>query len=518
MNRKRHSTDQRSFAKMKREICRLEELARQLDPKASERNSALTQVAEYSEEFLEQIETSKAYNEFRKNDAALLKSRIREAPASLDEVIGLLRDNVDLPGLNPASPGHLGYIPGGGLYYSALADYLAAVFDRYAGMFAVAPGAVRMENMLIRWLAEMVRFPRNAGGNLTTGGSLAHLIGIVTARDAMKISSDNVKDAVIYFSQQTHDSIHKAIRIAGLNECRMHEVPLDSGYRMIAPDLKSRIEDDKANELIPFLVVATAGTTDLGAIDPLEEIGIICQKNKLWYHVDAAYGGCFMLTKDGRRKLRGISRADSLIIDPHKGLFLPYGLGVILVKDKKKLGASFFHEAEYSKYLQDAEANPNEPSPADLSPELTKHFRGLRLWLPLKLHGVKPFRDCLDEKLLLAKYFYQKVAELGFEVEVEPELSVVAYRYVPAKIKGKLKKINDFNEALLKSVVDDDGRIFISSTTIDGKFLLRFACLSFRTHLKTVDQFLKILKSKTHALLKKEGLPAPLALTNQSEN
>jgi glutamate/tyrosine decarboxylase-like PLP-dependent enzyme len=321
----------------------------------------------------------------------------------------------------------------------------------------------------------------------------------------MKISSDNVKDAVIYFSQQTHDSIHKAIRIAGLNECRMHEVPLDSGYRIIAPELKSRIEDDKANGFIPFLVVATAGTTDVGAIDPLEDIGIICQKNRLWFHIDAAYGGCFMLTKEGRRKLRGISRADSLIIDPHKGLFLPYGLGVILVKDEKKLSASFFHEAEYSKYLQDAEANPNEPSPADLSPELTKHFRGLRLWLPLKLHGVKPFRDCLDEKLLLAEYFYQRIEQLGFEVEVEPELSVVAYRYVPEKIKGNLKKINDFNKALLNSVVEDDGRMFISSTELKGKFLLRFACLSFRTHLNTVDDFLEILKLKTHAVQKAKG-------------
>jgi glutamate/tyrosine decarboxylase-like PLP-dependent enzyme len=178
---------------------------------------------------------------------------------------------------------------------------------------------------------------------------------------------------------------------------------------------------------------------------------------------------------------------------------------VILVKSKKKLSASFFHEKKYSKYLQDAKKNSNEPSPADLSPELTKHFRGLRLWLPLKLHGVKPFRDCLEEKLLLAKYFYEKIKELGFEVEIEPELSVVAYRYVPAKIVGKLKKINLFNEALLKSVVDDDGRIFISSTTLKGRFLLRFACLSFRIHLPTVVKFLKILKLKTHALQKAKG-------------
>jgi glutamate/tyrosine decarboxylase-like PLP-dependent enzyme len=214
---------------MKQEIRRLEKLSGLLEPNARERKRVRREVLAYSDEFLRTIRTSDAHHTSDDDGAALLKSPISEEPASLDEVIGLLQASVHSPGLNPASPGHLGYIPGGGLYYSALGDYLAAVFDRYAAMFGVAPGTVRMENMLIRWLAQMVGFPKTAAGNLTTGGSLAHLIGIVTARDAMKISSCNVGRAVIYHSPQAHDSIDKAIRITGLKECLRCEIPTDAG-------------------------------------------------------------------------------------------------------------------------------------------------------------------------------------------------------------------------------------------------------------------------------------------------
>jgi len=254
--------------------------------------------------------------------------------------------------------------------------------------------------------------------------------------------------------------------------------------------LEKQIAEDKKKKLNAFLVIASAGTTDVGAIDPLDEIGRIAKRHRLWYHIDAAYGGFFILTKEGKKKLRGIEMSDSLVIDPHKGLFLPYGLGVVLVKDQSKLHASHYYVANY---MQDAVAANEEPSPAELSPELTKHFRGLRLWLPLKLHGIKPFRACLEEKLLLAKYFHKEVRKLGFETGLEPELSVVTYRFVP-----KHGNANEFNKRLLDEVVKD-GRVFISSTMLNGNFTLRFACLAFRSHLSTVDLLLQILKEKTPA-------------------
>lgn len=472
----------------------LENASRLLEPAARERKEVRKKVITYSEKFLNNIEKIKAYNVTLSKGINLLASPIDEKPIGIDKALQLIEKNVDHPGLNPASGGHLAYIPGGGIYYSALGDYLADVFNRYAGVFYASPGAVRMENMLIKWMAGVVGFPKMAAGNLTSGGSLANLMGIVTARDAKNISSSNITKSVIYLTKQVHHSVDKAIRIAGLKECVIRHVPMDARYRMDVNELKKLIALDKKNKLNPFLVIASAGTTDVGAVDPLTEIGGIAKLNDLWFHIDAAYGGFFVLTDEGKKKLKGIELADSLVIDPHKGLFLPYGLGVILVRDAKKLLDSHYYQAQY---LQDAHNVGDEDSPADLSPELTKHFRGMRLWLPLKLMGLKPFRACLEEKLLLAKYFYAEIKKLGFEVGQEPELSVVTYRWIPAKADA-----NVFNKKLLEAVVAD-GRIFISSTMIDGKFTLRFACLAFRTHLAQVDLLLRILKENVNRLGKR---------------
>jgi glutamate/tyrosine decarboxylase-like PLP-dependent enzyme len=318
------------------------------------------------------------------------------------------------------------------------------------------------------------------------------MIAMVVARDAKGIKAADITRSVIYLSKQAHHSVDKGIRVAGLGECILRFVPIDNKFKIIPAELKKLIVEDKAAGLNPFLVVASAGTTDVGAIDPLPEIGEIAKRNNLWYHIDAAYGGFFILTDEGREKLRGLDQSDSLIIDPHKGLFLPYGLGVVLVKNVDDLKRSFSFNANY---MQDAFTGPDELSPAELSPELTKHFRGLRLWLPLKLHGVAPFRACLEEKLLLAKYFHREVQKLGFVSDLEPELSVVTYRYVP-----KSGDPDEFNKQLLEAVVAD-GRIFISSTVLNGRYTLRFACLAFRTHLSTVDTLLQVLKDTVASLV-----------------
>ena len=479
---------------MKETIRKLELASRVLEPNAAAREAVRSHVVKYAEDFLDNIEDLKAFNISDAKGIGLLDSPISEEGIGIDEAISLIRDNVDTPGLNPASGGHVAYIPGGGIYYSALGDYLADVFNRYAGVFYASPGAVRMENMLIRWMSEIVGYPSDAAGNLTTGGSLANLIAIVTARDAQNIKAKDIERSVIYLSEQAHHSVDKAIRIAGLGECIVRHIPLDSKYRIIAEELEHQIVEDRREGLNPFLVVASAGTTDVGAIDPLSEIGDIAKRNGIWYHIDAAYGGFFILTDEGKKKLAGIEKSDSLVIDPHKGLFLPYGLGVVLVRNAEAL----FESQKYSaNYMQDARDVNEEASPADLSPELTKHFRGLRLWLPLKLHGLAPFRACLEEKLALAKYFHAEVTKLGFESDLEPELSVVVYRYVPQNGDP-----GAFNKRLLEEVVAD-GRVFISSTRLNGRFTLRFACLAFRTHLKTVDTLLQILAEKVDQLEQK---------------
>lgn len=472
-------------------IRELERAAAPLEPGSGERERARGAVIDYTEKFLNNIYQIKAFETSGGMAAELLNYPISPDGRPLPEILSAIGKYVDGPGLNPASGGHLGYIPGGGIYYSALGDYLADITNRYAGIFFAGPGAVRVENVLIRWMADILGFPAGAGGNLTTGGSLANLIGIVTARDAFRLKARGLKQCVIYCTSQAHHSVEKAIRIAGLRDCRLRKIELDEHYRMRSSALERAVVEDRRKGRRPFLIIASAGTTDVGAVDPLEEIANISSRHKCWLHVDAAYGGFFILTEEGKQKLRGIERADSISIDPHKGLFLPYGLGAALVRDYKHLHAAHYYHANY---MQDAAAATEEMSPADLSPELTKHFRGMRLWLPLQLLGLRPFRACLEEKLLLTKHFHQKVREIGFETGPEPELSVATYRYIPKKGDAE-----EFNKKLLQAVVDD-GRVFISSTRLNGIFTLRFACLAFRTHLETVDLLLTLLREKSREL------------------
>ena len=476
---------------MIRRLQQLEKAASALEPAAVKRKKTRDKVIAYGEDFLKGIDSLKAYDYTADKGVGLLDSPVSEQGLDIDQVLALLRSNVDTHGLNPASGGYLGFIPGGGIYYSALGDYLADVTNRLAALFFGSPGAVRMENMMISWLAGILGFPATAAGNLTSGGSIANLIAVVTARDAKGIDSKKIPASVIYLTQQTHHSVQKAIRIAGLGECILRYMPMDSRYRMNAGELESAIRSDKQNGLNPFLVVASAGTTDTGAVDPLGKIGEIAAAEGLWFHADAAYGGFFILTQEGKIKLAGIEKADSVSIDPHKGLFLPYGLGAVVVKDMNSLRNSHYYLASY---LQDAQGTNEEISPSDLSPELTKHFRGLRMWLPLKLLGTRPFVAALEEKQLLAKYFHREIVKMGFESACEPDLSVVTYRWIP-----KTGDPDDFNKRLAEEVVKD-GRVFISSTVLDGKVTLRLAILSFRTHLKTIRLTLEILKEKVEGL------------------
>ncbi|NIR46709.1 MAG: amino acid decarboxylase [Gemmatimonadetes bacterium] len=474
-------------------IRELEATSRRLEPPRAARDRVDAAVIEYGEGFVDRLPGLKTYEIDRTGVQRLRAAPLSEEPAEIDELLALLESALVEPGLNPAAPGHLAYIPGGGIYYSALGDYLAAVTNRYAGVRFAGPGAVEMEDLLLDWMAGLVGYPEGAGGNLASGGSIANLIGIVTARDARGLRARDYHRAVVYLTGQAHHCIEKALRVAGLGEAVQRKVPMDERYRMVPAELERLIHEDRDAGLIPWLVIAAAGTTDVGAIDPLQEIGWIARDHELWYHIDAAYGGFFALVDECRPRLAGMELSDSIVVDPHKGLFLPYGTGAVVVKDRGALRRAHAYQAAY---LQDAEAGGAAgESPAELSPELTKHFRGLRAWLPLKMHGLTPFRACLEEKLLLARYFHEHVQRLGFEVGPEPELSVATYRWVP-----KTGDANAFNAALIDAI-HRDGRVFISSTQLDGVFWLRFAALTFRTHLDTVDLLLEILEEKVGELL-----------------
>lgn len=481
--------------RLRDKIKELQEQSNQLEPSDEQRAAITRQVVQYSERFYDELPDKNVYEEPTEPGRGEQAFSFAEEPADMEELLSVFKENVETGGLASASGGHLGYIPGGGLYPSALADFLAAVTNEYAGVAFAGPGAVRMERECVNWLCELVGFPETAGGNLTSGGSIANLIALANARDNADITSRDYHKTVIYTTHQVHHCILKAIKFAGLMDASLRLIEMDDQLRMQTGQLMTQIKEDRQEGLIPLAIFASAGTTDVGAIDPLDEIAEIARKNDIWYHVDAAYGGAFLLTDYGKKVMKGIEKADSVALDPHKGLFLPYGTGALLVKDVRKLHTSQHMQANY---LQDT-YRESRLSPADLSPELSKHFRALRMWLPLKLFGVAPFRTALNEKLLLTRYAYNKLKKIDYvQTGPEPQLSIMYFRYVPSEGDA-----NEFNQKLTEEI-HQDGRVFLSSTHIDGTVYLRLAVLSFRTHLNTIDQTISVLKDKINKLAKRE--------------
>ena len=479
---------------MREKLTALQRTAEQLELTAGQREEQLGRVARYTEDFLKELVARPVYQQDRQSNAPF---GLSERPASMDEALTLLHEHVDRAGFNIGASGFLAFIPSGGLYPSALADFIAAVTNRYAGVQFAAPGVARLERSLVRWLSDLFGYPDGAEGDLTSGGSIAALSAIVAAREAYEIRSRDIEKFVVYVSPLTHHTFLKALNIAGLADCPVRTIPLNDHYRLDVRALEETVTGDRKSGLTPWIVAATAGTTDMGTVDPLEDIADLSERHRLWMYVDAAYGGAFMLCEEGRERLRGIERASSIIMDPHKGFFLPFGSGVVLVRDGAQLYRAFQARGTY---MQDLKTDPREVhSACDLSPELTRPFRGLRLWLPLKLFGVAPFRAALEEKLLLAEYFYRRIRELdGFVTGPHPDLSIVAFRYRP-----KIGDADEFNRKLALAL-REDGRVFLSTTTLDGKFVLRMAVLAYNTHLDAIDRTLTILQEKTQELLSRE--------------
>ncbi len=450
-----------------------------LDTPETERIEMINTVSNYANQFIAGLDTTKA---FQDKEATSLEITNQKRP--LTQLLDLYQKQVAETGINAASGKHLGYIPGGGVFTAALADFIAAVTNPFASVHYASPGAATLENEVINWLKTLFSFPENAVGCLSSGGSVSTLIAFTAARDQHKVKNEFIQKNVVYLSEQVHHSTQKALRIIGLEDVIIRYVSLDQNHKIKTDSLEELIQKDIAAGLQPFMVVATAGTTDTGAIDPLEEIAKIAKNYKMWFHVDAAYGGFFIMTSK-KELFKGIEQADSLIIDPHKGLFIPYGVGAVLIKDSAAVLHSHYYTANY---MQDVATEEMLKSPANISPELTKHFRGLRVWLPLQIHGLEPFISCLEEKLLLVQYFRNKLTELGFCLGPEPDLSV-SYFWYPFESDADEK-----NKQLMEEI-HADGSVFLSSSIIDNRFVIRIAIMAFRTKKETIDEAIEMIKN-----------------------
>ena len=471
-----------SIDQLREELVALKAAMSPLEPDSDDRRAIGGQALDHALAYLDAIPDAPANNSWADVFAQRLDPEFAAEGRDTTEILDYLAQCVERPGFATTSPRFMAYIPGGALFYSAIGDFLAAVSNKYSGFASASPGAVRLENACVSWLAEVVGFPKDAAGTLTSGGSIANLTAIVAARDAL----DEQGGGAIYRTKFAHYCIDKALHIAGRRSAPRRVIATDDQHRMSAQALDEAMSRDATDGIRPWLVVASAGTVDTGAIDPLDEIADICARHGAWFHVDGAYGGLFSLCDEGKAKLRGIERANSVALDPHKTLFLPYGTGAVLVRDGARLLSSFSASADYIQPLGESEVGV---SPAELSPELTRHFRALRLWLPLQLAGTDAFKAAQTEKLKLARYFHARLSEIeGFDAAPEPQLSVVAFRYIPADGSDP----DAFTEQLLLDLLEE-GRIMFSGTMIDGAYYVRCAILSFRTHVEHVDEAIDAL-------------------------
>jgi glutamate/tyrosine decarboxylase-like PLP-dependent enzyme len=445
---------------------------RPLEPDDAERKVLGERVLDHALDFLGGIEQAPSYRPSAEVFDRAFDPEFRDAGRSVDEVLDVVRTTVDRPGIATTSPRFMGYIPGGGLFHSALGDFLADVSNKYAGFASAGPGAVRIENACVEFLRTAIGYPEGAAGTLTTGGSIANLTAIVAAREAR----DPDGGGAIYTTPYAHYCVDKAFKIAGRGRAPHRKVETDERTRMRPDRLRAAIERDAAEGIRPWLIVASAGTIDMGSIDPLKDIAAIAEEFGAWLHIDGAYGGLFTLCDEGREKLDGIALGDSVALDPHKTMFLPYGTGAVLVRDGRLLADAFSHEAAYIRPFGEADVGP---SPANLSVELTRHFRAMRLWLPLQLAGVDAFRAAQAEKLALARYFHARLSEIpAIDPGPPPELSVVAFSH----------RAGDGASERLMRHIQQEGRVMLSGTHIDGSYRLRCAILCFRTHLEHVDE------------------------------
>lgn len=388
--------------------------------------------------------------------------------------------------IETASPRFFGYVPGGGLVSSAVGELMARVLNRFTAIGEFAPGLVALEHGVLTWLGELFGLPEGATGILTSGGSAAMLSMVVAARENRLGPDADPGSARLYVSDQTHYCVAKAAHVAGFPARSIRLVPTSDGRRLDPIALAAAIEEDTAAGLRPFLVVGTAGTTNAGAVDPLVRIADVAREHGLWFHVDACYGGFFQLTTRGRARLEGIGRADSITVDPHKSLFLPYGTGALLIRERRLLTASY--PGGRADYLPDV-AGDTLPDYAHLGYELTREHRGLRIWLPLHLHlhGLDAFRRALDEKLDLAHYLYEELATHPvLEVPRPPELSTVVFR---------LRDGGDEANVALLDRIQAAGRIFLSSTRLDGRLTLRLCVLSPLTHREHIDEAVATIRA-----------------------
>ena len=433
----------------------------------------------------------------------VLQAGFPPGPTPHAEVVDLVSRHVLSAISHVDHPRFFAFVPGPSNFVGVMADTLAAGFNVFAGHWLAASGPAALELQTIEWLSAACGLPAGAGGLFVSGGSMANLHAMAVAR---RISLGGTNPAgTVYFSAQTHNSLAKGLRVLGFNPDQLRTVETNDTLRLSIPALRAAIEADIATGRTPFCIVANAGTTNSGAVDPLPDIADLCAEFGLWMHVDGAYGAAAVLTDRGRAALAGLDRADSITLDPHKWLFQPFEIGCVLVRDVHNLRTTFaVHADDHGAYLEDvARAVESEMVFYEHGIQLTRSFRALKLWMTLRVFGTDAMRDAIDYGISLAEETQRLIEATGsFEIVTPAQLGVVTFAPLPSA--GAME------EELVRRIVERiiaDGLAMLTSTTVYGRTVLRMCTINPSTTVADVGQTLDRVAEIT-TLAREELLPS----------
>jgi aromatic-L-amino-acid decarboxylase len=432
----------------------------------------------------------------------------KEAPPELRRLIGAdrslpdeARDGADLVAGATASlfehslfnghPRFFGYITSSPAPIGMFGDFLAAALNQNVGASTLAPLATEIETQTIRWIAELIGYPPNAGGLLVSGGNMANLVCLIAARAAktpwnVREDGTGAGKLLVYASTETHTWIQKAADLSGLGTKAIRWIAVDDHQRMDTTALRTQLAQDRQAGHIPFMVVGTAGTVSTGAVDPLVDIAAICREHHVWFHVDGAYGALAAALPDASDDLRALAEADSVAVDPHKWLYAPLEAGCVLVRDAAALRGAFSYQPAYYHFDHDV------VNYFDYGPQNSRGFRALKVWLALQHAGRNGYVRMIGDDVRLAKRLQELIAAHPDFESVTQSLSITTFRYVPADLGSRTgepeiaRYLDDLNQRLL-SAIEASGEAFLSNAIIGGRYLLRACIVNFQTSDQDID-------------------------------
>jgi glutamate/tyrosine decarboxylase-like PLP-dependent enzyme len=419
-----------------------------------------------------------------------------DAATLLDDASRLLFDHSLLNG----HPRFFGYITSSPAPIGILAELLASAVNPNVGAWRLSPMASEIEAQTIRWLAELVGYPVDCGGLLVSGGNMANMVGLFAARAAAAewdvrahgVAASGARPLRVYASKETHTWLQKATDLSGLGTDSVRWIETDDELRMDVAALRAAVERDRAAGELPMMVVGTAGSVSTGAVDPLGEIAELCRSEKIWFHVDGAYGAFAAALPDAPADLRMLSLADSVAMDPHKWLYAPLEAGCVLVRDAERLRAAFAYHPPYYHFGEEA------TNYVDVGPQNSRGFRALKVWLALRQVGREGYVRMIGDDIRLTEKLHGAVSE---HPELEPltiALSISTFRYVPRDLRARLgdarvqRYLDALNQELLERI-QRSGEAFVSNAVIRDRYVLRACIVNFNTTLADVEAIPEIV-------------------------